>query len=282
MQVGGNARYFAEPASEEELLELLDYARQEDLPFTILGKGSNVLFPDAGFPGLVITLIHYEQDKMAFDEDRLTVRASSGIYLYRLVLAARDAGLAGIEFLCNVPGTLGGALMMNAGFSRFPGQRNEIGDLVEEVTVLNSDFKKEVVARKDLKFSYRQSHLGGRIILSGLLRLWRRNPGIIGREIRANFENRNRKQDLQHPSSGSIFKNPAPPSPSAGQLIERLHLKGVRIGSAMVSPKHGNYVINLGGARSSDVMALVDQIQKTVFDATGILLELEVKIIEAP
>lgn len=282
MQTGGPARYFAEPSREEELLELLDFARRDGLPYILLGKGSNVLFPDDGWPGLVITLIHYELDRLVPDPEKAALTASAGIHLYRLVLAARDAGLGGAEFLANIPGTLGGALIMNAGFSRFCGQKNEIGDVTEEVTVLNPDGKKEILSKKDLEFSYRRSNLDGRIILSGKLQLWRRRPEDIQKEIKANFDYRNSKQDLRHPSSGSIFKNPPPPHPSAGQLIERLGLKGTRAGGAMVSPKHGNYFINTGQARTSDIAALVHKIQQAVFDATRIVLEPEVRFIEKP
>lgn len=277
MQVGGIARYFSEPSTEEELLEVLDYARQENLPYFILGKGSNVIFPDEGYPGVVITLIHYEQDKIIFDSEKPVVTASAGIHLYRFVVACRERGLGGAEFLCNVPGTVGGGLIMNAGFSRFPGQSNEISDLVEEVCVLNKNGQKETLAKDKLEFSYRHSSLEGKIVLSGTFRLWRRKPEDIQKEIRANFDYRNSKQDLKHPSSGSIFKNPGAPHPSAGKLIDELGLKGTRVGDAQVSEKHGNYIINLGNAKSSDVWDLIALVQKKVFDATGISLEPEVK-----
>lgn len=277
MQVGGIARYFSEPSTEEELHEVLEYAKNEKLPYFILGKGSNVIFPDEGFPGIVITLIHYEQDKIIFDPEKPVVTASAGIHLYRFVVACRERGLGGAEFLCNVPGTVGGGLIMNAGFSRFPGQTNEISDLVEEVCVLNKDGRKETITKDKLQFSYRHSNLEGKIILSGTFRLWRRKPEDIQKEIRANFDYRNSKQDLKHPSSGSVFKNPGAPHPSAGKLIEQLGLKGMRVGDAQVSEKHGNYIINLGNAKSSDIWTLIDQIQRKVFDATGISLEPEVK-----
>lgn len=291
MQVGGTARLFAEPATEEELLDLIDYAHHENIPFMILGKGSNTIFADEGYPGLVITLIHYEQEKISFDPDHPRVTASAGIFLYRLVLACRDKHLGGAEFLCNVPGTLGGALYMNAGFSRFPGQRSEIGDLAEDVTVLNPDGKKEIITRKDLHFSYRHSNLQGKIILGGTLQLWYRPSEDIQREIKANFDYRNEKQDLTRPSSGSIFKNPGAPQPSAGRLsseprltagklIDQCGLRGTRIGDAMVSPKHGNYFINAGHAKSSEFVQLIEKIQKAVFDATGIVLEPEVRIVK--
>lgn len=277
MQVGGIARYFSEPSTEEELCELLEFAKTENIPYFILGKGSNVIFPDEGFPGLVITLIHYEQDKIIFDPGAPVVTASAGIHLYRLVVACRERGLGGAEFLCNVPGTVGGGVIMNAGFSRFSGQSNEIGDLIEEICVLNKDGQKEILTKDKLKFSYRHSNLEGKIVLSATFRLWRRKPEDIQKEIRSNFDYRNAKQDLKHPSSGSVFKNPEPPTPSAGKLIDQLGLKGLRVGDAQVSDKHGNYIINLGNAKSSDIWALIDQIQRKVFDATGISLEPEVK-----
>lgn len=282
MQVGGPAQHFAEPQTEEELMELLDYARHENIPYLILGKGSNAIFPDEGFPGLVITLIHYEQDKISFDTQTYRVTASAGIFLYRLVLACRDRHLGGAEFLANIPGTLGGALVMNAGFSRFPGQINQIGDITEEVMILHGDGRKEIISRKDLEFSYRHSNLEGKIVLGGTLQLWQRPQDEIQREIKANFDYRNQKQDLRHPSSGSIFKNPGKGMPSAGQLIDKLGLKGTRIGDAMISPKHGNYFINAGSAKSSEFVELIQKVQKIVFNASGIILEPEVRIIQKP
>jgi UDP-N-acetylmuramate dehydrogenase len=280
MQVGGLARFFAEPQTEEELFEVLEYARQENLPYFILGKGSNTIFPDEGWPGIVITLLRYEQDKIIFDPIQPRVTASAGIFLYRLVLACRDRHLGGSEFLANVPGTVGGALIMNAGFSRFPGQVNQISDITEEVTVLNPDGRKETLMKRDLEFSYRHSNLEGKIILGGTFHLWQRPVDEIQKEIKANFDYRNEKQDLKHPSSGSIFKNPG--GRSAGQLIDGLGLKGMQIGDAMVSPKHANYFINAGNAKSSDFAALIVKVQKIVFNATGIYLEPEVRLIQQP
>lgn len=280
MQVGGLAKYFSDPNTEQELKELLIFASEENIPYTILGKGSNVIFPDKGYAGLVISLLHYEQDFIQVDKDLKTLTASSGIHLYRLVLAARDSGLGGAEFLCNVPGTLGGALYMNAGFSRYAGQKNEIGDLVESVNILTAEGEKRTLPREELDFSYRSSNLRDCIILSGTLQLWRRPKDFIAKEIRANFDYRNSRQDLKHPSSGSIFKNPGSPHPAAGALIEQLGLKGRKIGGAQVSERHSNYIINTGTAKSSDIVQLIHEIQKVVFDATGIQLETEVRIIE--
>ncbi len=282
MQVGGLASYFAEPSTEEELLDLLEFAKKEQLPWMMLGKGSNMIFPDEGWPGLIITLIHYELGALHFDKEKSLATASAGINLYRFVLGCRDNGLGGAEFLANIPGTIGGALVMNAGFSRFKGQTSEIGDITEEVTVLNADGVKEILARKDLHFSYRHSNLEGKVVLEGTFRLWRRPAEEIQKEIKANFDYRNTEQDLRFPSSGSIFKNPGPGLLSAGEMIDQLGLKGTRVGDAMVSLKHGNYMINAGKAKSSDLVTLIRKVQKSVLDETGILLEPEVRIIEKP
>ncbi len=282
MQVGGKAAYFAEPVCDEEIVEAVEWARQGGLPWMILGKGSNVIFPDEGYPGLVISFSRFKNEKILVDRDCFQVEASSGVQLSRLAAACRDHGLGGAEFLAGIPGTLGGALVMNAGFSRFSGQRNEIGDVALQVTVLDREGRKEIRSRKDLSFSYRRSNLEEVIVLEAKLQLWRRRREEIDREIRANFEYRNRIQDLRYPSSGSIFKNPEPPIPSAGKLIDEAGLKGTCVGGIAVSPKHGNYFIKVGPAKSSDVTELIQKVQKTVFDATHIFLEPEVKIIERP
>ena len=282
MQVGGPATYFAEPANENELSELVEYAVTEKIPYFILGKGSNVLFSDEGFPGLVITTIHMDHEKVTVDVEKSRATASAGMHLYRFVLALRDAGLGGGEFLANIPGTIGGALMMNAGFSRFPGQTNEIGDIAEEVCFLDEHGKRQTWKRDELDFKYRRSNLRGKVILSGTFQLWPRDKEEIQKEIKANFDYRNSKQDLKHPSSGSIFKNPGLPHPSAGLLIEKAGLKGFQVGGAMVSAKHGNYIVNAGGAKTTDVLQLIEKVQKAVFESAGVFLEPEVHVIEVP
>lgn len=282
MQIGGPAESFAEPSNEAELSAILSYARRESIPTVILGKGSNVIFPDEGFPGIVITLLQFEKNRIDFDPQSPEVRVSAGVHLYKFVLACRDHGLGGAEFLANIPGTVGGALVMNAGFSRFAGQRSEIGDIVTEVTVLNQDGTREVLTKDHLEFQYRKSNLMDRIVIEGCFRLWRRTPAFIEKEIRACFRYRNDKQDLKHPSSGSVFKNPPSPLPAAARLIDELGLKGTRIGGMMVSPKHANYFINVGQGKCSEMSELIQLIQNRVFNAKGIWLEPEVRFIAKP
>ena len=293
-QIGGKAQYFSEPTSSTELKALVDFARLENLPFLVIGKGSNILFPDEGFPGLVITLIHFQQDHIVFDHTDQSVTASSGINLYRLAVASRDGGMSGLEFLSHVPGTLGGALIMNAGFSRLTGQKREIGDLVHEVTVLDSEGEIRRLGRDELSFQYRQSNLTGFVILEAKLQLTKAQKERIQQEIESNFGYRNGVQDLRYPSAGSVFKNPSSqPAPrsrgkgwvrgeSSGQLIDQVGLKGKRIGGAMISDRHANFIVNTGGARAHDVIELVGLAQKRVFEAFGVQLEPEIRIISAP
>jgi UDP-N-acetylmuramate dehydrogenase len=282
MQVGGNADYLADPKTSAELEEVLMFARGAGLPTLVMGKGSNLIFPDEGFRGVVITMIHYEADRLEFDSASRRVTASAGIHLYRFACACRDRGFAGAEFLANIPGTVGGALVMNAGFSRVSGQMFQIGDLVRSVTVLEAPGGAiKVLAAQELAFTYRKSNLDGKIILSAEFGLREGSPEAIRAEMEAGVELRNRKQDLRYPSCGSVFKNPRPPFEPAARLIDELGLKGTRLGGAMVSDKHANYIVNTGGATASEVVQLIRKVQDAVYRQKGILLEPEVRVLEA-
>ncbi len=282
LQTGGPARFFSEPKTQQELIRLLQFTRSEGLPFLVIGKASNILFPDEGFPGLVITLIHFEQNRIAFDRERHTATVSSGVNLYRLATVCRDAGLGGTEFLSHIPGTLGGAVRMNAGFSRVRGVKKEIGDLVEELTVLTEDGHVCSLSRTDLIFQYRHTNLDGTIILEAKLGLTPASPEEIQSEILANFAYRNSVQDLRYPSAGSVFKNPQASQGSCGQMIEQVGLKGKRIGGAMISDRHANFIVNVGGARSADIIELVRLAQQRVWEEFAVRLEPEIQIIQTP
>ena len=279
MRVGGPAAYFAEPVTEEQLSKLLEWSQQGGLSHFILGNGSNVIFDDQGFQGLVISMRRFQNDLIKVDLDASRITVSAGVSLARLVRFCQESGLAGAEFLAQIPGTVGGALVMNAGFSRHSGQRNEIGDLVEEVRALKATGQPVHLSRSDLSFSYRHSNLSTYILLEATLPLWRRSKDQIQQEMTANLNFRKTNQDVHEPNAGSIFKNPGPPQPSAGALIDQAGLKGKRIGGIQISEKHANYFVNKGGATCADVVALIKEVQKTVFHATGITLEPEVRII---
>jgi len=280
MQVGGPAKYFVQPNTEEQLKLAVQYAKEHALRYVILGKGSNTVFADSGFDGLVISMIRFEETRIDFDIENRKVYAGSGVFLYKLALSCCDAGLSGVEFLASIPGTVGGAVMMNAGYSRYVGQKNEIADILQNVHVLDGQLNRRIIPKSECRFAYRNSNLQGNIILGTELQLWKRSSEFIEHEIRENFEYRNREQDLKHPSSGSIFKNPLAPAPSAGILIDRCGLKGFRIGNAMVSNVHGNYIINAGGASASDIIQLIQEVKSKVFNEYKVSLETEVKVIE--
>lgn len=278
LRIGGPAAYFAEPESEEELVKFLAWAKREGLSFFILGNGSNVIFEDAGYEGLVISMRRFRNDLIKMDLDRSQVTVSAGVSLARLVRFCQESGLAGTEFLAGIPGTVGGALVMNAGFSRHAGQRNEMGDLVREVRVLQKDGMPVVLGREDLKFAYRNSNLDSYLILEATLKMWRRAKDQIRNEIKANQDFRKTRQDITEPNAGSIFKNPLGLHPSAGALIEKAGMKGKRIGGIQVSGQHANYFINKGNATSKDFLQLMGEVQKAVFHASGITLEPEICI----
>jgi UDP-N-acetylmuramate dehydrogenase len=277
LHIGGPAVYFAEPEGEEELSKLLVWAKREGLSFFILGNGSNVIFEDAGYEGLVISMRRFRNDLIKMDRDRCQVTVSAGVSLARLVRFCQESGFAGTEFLAEIPGTVGGALVMNAGFSRHGGQRNEIGDLVLEIRALQKDGAPVMLGREDSKFSYRHSDLDKYLLLEATLQLWRRPKDQIRNEMKANHDFRKKRQDITEPNAGSIFKNPLGLHPAAGALIEKAGWKGKRIGGIQVSEQHANYFINRGNAASADVVQLIEEVQKAVFHATGITLEPEIR-----
>lgn len=279
MRIGGPADYFAEPSHEEQLLKLLSWANEEKHPCFVLGNGSNVIFDDEGFRGLVLSLRRFENDLVKLDLDTCKVTVSAGVSLSRLVRFCQESGLAGTEFLVHIPGTVGGALAMNAGFSRHSGQLNAIGDLVDEIRAVTPAGAVVHWGRAELKFAYRQSNVGDLIVLEAVLRLWRRPQDQIRKELNANMDFRRARQNVQGPNAGSVFKNPQAPHPTAGYLIDQAGLKGKRIGGIQISEQHANYFVNLGGATCADVRRLIEEVQKTVLHETGIVLEPEIRVV---
>lgn len=278
MQVGGRANYFAEPTTTEELSAILAWAHEEKLPYFILGKGSNAVFDDEGYAGIVISMLRFRSEDIRVERNE--VIAGAGVHLYRLAKFCCNHSLAGAEFFANIPGTVGGAVYMNAGFSRQAGVKHETADVLRNVRILDSHGKEHTLTCSDLEFSYRKSKLpAGAFVTEARFHF---KPGVkdeIAKEMQANFDYRNTKQDLKFPSSGSVFKNPPAPAPSAGLLIERNGLKGRRIGGMQVSEKHANYFINVGKATCQDLRALIEEVQTVIFVAEGIRLEPEVRII---
>lgn len=270
-RVGGPAKRMAFPQSAEELVTLGGLLREAGARAIVLGNGTNVLFPDEGVDAVVIATGEMKEIRRAGADE---LAADAGVSLARLATFAWQEGLTGLEFAHGIPGSLGGGVVMNAG-----AYDGSLSDVLIGVTALFSDGVRTLAA-EELRLSYRHSVFTEQpeaVVLRARLRL---KPGD-GAAIRARMDElmarRKASQPLEYPSAGSTFKRPA--GYYAGRLIEDAGLKGASVGGAMVSPKHAGFVINTGGATCADVLALIEMIQKRVYDASGVRLEPEVKVI---
>ncbi|MFH0790328.1 MAG: UDP-N-acetylmuramate dehydrogenase [Candidatus Omnitrophota bacterium] len=270
-KIGGAADYFIEPKDINDLKLLLNLLKRYNISFLIIGAGSNILVSDQGISGAVIHLNSPYFKKIFFEADFVEVRA--GCYLSRFISAAGERGLSGCEFLSGIPGTAGGALIMNAGQSR---EGRGFGDLVETATVMDDNGIVKTLLKKDLRFAYRRSNLAKYIILSAGIRLIKKNKKEIQNRIKEYLDYRRGSQDLIVPSAGCIFKNPA--GNSAGKLIDLCGLKNRRIGDAGISSKHANFILNMGNADSESVLRLMRLIKKQVRARFNIVLKPEIKI----
>ncbi len=267
-KTGGPARFFAEPKNNLELMLIWNFLQEKKLRYLVIGNGTNVLFDDAGFDGLILSLKKLNRF-MIIDKNILT--AGSGILLDDMVLFSIINNLSGIEHLSGIPGTVGGAIYMNAGAFD-----TEIKDILYSVEIFK-DGEFTTLKASELSFSYRKSSIKDEIVVSGSFKLnfAKNDPHKIRDDI---LNKRGEKQPLEYPSCGSVFKRP--PGTYAGKLIEECGLKGFSIGGAKVSEKHSNFIINFNNASSKDIKDLISHVKMVVFQKTGIMLEEEVKIIE--
>ncbi len=272
-RTGGPAEVFASP-DKKALLELYPLALSEGIPVTVLGNGSNVLVGDDGISGLVI-VIGQAMSAIRTEGTKITVEA--GARLTTLSKEAADAGLSGLEFAGGIPGSVGGAVMMNAG--AYDGQ---MADVLASVTTLNTKGELTTYEANELDLSYRHSVFmekahKGEIIVSAELLLQPGNPDDIRAKI-ADFNQRRReKQPLEYASAGSTFKRPE--GYFAGKLIQDAGLAGYRVGGAQVSEKHCGFVVNTGGAATADILAVIRHVKETVKQDSGVELEEEVRIL---
>lgn len=288
--IGGLAKYFASPQNEQQLIAALRLAREFSVPYVILGRGSNVLLSDEGFDGMVITTLairHISALQADADADQPPrISAACGASLRELALLAAEHGWRGLEFAYGIPGTLGGAIRMNAG-----AYGSSIGDFVKEVRLYCTETDQVLTLGGDeLAFSYRHSALTDHaewVCLSATLELAvqasdDRSLQERQADIRVVMEEMRRRrrdtQPLTYPSAGSVFKRPE--GHFAGKLIEDCGLKGKSIGGAQISEKHAGFIINRGGATAADVRALIRLIQSEVMDRFGVALEEEVVFID--
>ena len=267
-KIGGPADVFITVRDTDELCAAVKACRENGVPLMILGKGSNLLVSDAGIEGAVITLDGAFKE-LTVDGD--TVMSGAGVALSKLCTTALENGLAGLEFAYGIPGTVGGAVYMNAG-----AYGGETKDVCVEATYLRPDGEIGVYTNAELDFSYRHSVFkeNDNIILFAKYKLTPDDPAAIKARMDDFLNRRRTKQPLDYPSAGSVFKRP--PGAFAGTLIEQCGLKGKTVGGAQVSEKHAGFIINVGGAVCDDVMNLVKLVQDTVKAETGYTLECEI------
>lgn len=269
LRIGGGAKFFIEPRDTEDLKFLLKELKRDNISPLVIGAGSNILANDKGLDCAVLRLNSPNFKKIALQGNRLETGA--GITLNKLVDFAQRNGLGGVEFLAGIPGTLGGALIMNAG-----AWGKNIARLVESVRVISYNNKIKVLKQKDIGFGYRSSGLSKYIILSASLRLAKKKKSAIKERIKGYLRQRMMQQDFSRPSAGCVFKNPK--GNAAGRLIDLCGLKGRRIGGACISTKHANFILNQKNAQASDVLKLMQLIRKEVSNKFSINLEPELKI----
>ncbi len=272
LAVGGPADWYVEVFNLEQLAALVKKARGRALPLFFMGAGSNLLVDDFGIRGVVAHL-GGEFEKFTVEGDR--VRAGAGVFLPTLVKQCADQFLGGIEPLVGVPGTVGGALAMNAGTRDL-----EMGTIVESVEILERDGTLKNMLKDEIKFSYRSSTLQGTTICFATLKLKRGNKDDIIPAIQKFLSYRLKTQPIGTLNVGSVFKNP--PGHFAAELIEKAGLKGLTIGRAQVSGKHANFIVNCGGATAQDIKDLIMTVQHAVKEKFSISLDPEVKIVGGP
>jgi UDP-N-acetylmuramate dehydrogenase len=269
LKVGGPAQYLVEPRSADELADVVRTAHESGIPLRMLGGGSNVLIPDAGVSGITVRLAHEAFGSVVVESP--VVRAGAGALLSHAMSQAVAAGLAGLENLVGIPGTVGGALHGNAGT-----RHGEVGQYVRSVTVLTATGERCVRTEDELTFGYRTSSINEPAILEVEFELTPDDPDEIARRLRKLWIMKKATQPLSFQSAGCIFKNPR--GLSAGALIEQAGLKGTRVGQAEVSDRHANFVVTHDGATAAEVRTLIDLIRSKVAEIHGVDLEQEIQM----
>lgn len=270
-RIGGNADYFVKPGNADEVAAVIVVCREYNIPYFILGNGSNLLVSDDGYRGMIINIMD-NMDSVTVDGRIITAQA--GAMLVRVSVMARDNALTGLEFASGIPGTIGGAVYMNAG-----AYGGEMKNVVKTVRVIDEYGRIYELDSEKMDFSYRHSIVEERklIVLEVTLELEHGSREAIDDRMKELAEARRSKQPLEYPSAGSTFKRPE--GYFAGKLIMDAGLRGYSVGGAQVAEKHCGFVINKGGATASDVVELIRDVQHDVDDKFGVTLEPEVKML---
>lgn len=269
LRIGGTAKLIVFP-KEKDILELLEVIKNEGARYFIIGGGSNLLISDRGYDGVIINT--KEMNSINLNNGLLTV--SAGVSLARAVIFSVKRGLAGLEGLIGIPGTVGGALFGNAGSFGY-----EIKDCLQDVDFVDENLKLKTLKASELNFTYRSSGLPpNNLIVSARFKLTRDNQNLLER-IKEFIEKKRETQPIRELSAGCVFKNPE--GISAGYLIDKAGLKGMRIGDIMISSVHANYFINVGKGTASDFLKLMELVKERVFKVFGVELKPEIRILEA-
>ena len=270
-RIGGPADFYLCPHSTKEVQEIVEICKEENLPYFVLGNGSNLLVSDKGYRGVVIQLWKNFSDITVKD---CCIQAKAGALLSKVAAEALEAGLTGMEFASGIPGTIGGAAFMNAG-----AYGGEMKDIIKSVKVLDTQGEVRVLPKEELKMGYRTSIVKekGYTVLSVELELSKGNREEIRNTMEDLKERRTSKQPLEMPSAGSTFKRPE--GYFAGKLIMDSGLRGFSVGGAQVSEKHCGFVVNKGGATAMDVLNLIREVQRKVKEQFGVDLETEVRFL---
>ncbi len=270
--IGGPAELLLLPAAVEDFREAVKFADSRKMPWRILGSGTNVLIPDEGLRGLTI------KPWLRFSEitiEGTLLKAQAGATMWSVSRAAAEEALSGLEWACGIPGTVGGAVFMNAGV-----KEGEVKDVLSSAVVLRPDGGIEQHSRKDLALGYRSSSLqeNGGVVLEVTFELERGDESRILIAMNDHLAKRRQTQPLNMPNCGSVFRNP--PGDYSGRLIEAAGCKGLKHGGMQVSELHANFIVNNGGGSARDVLALVEEIRRRVYDYSGVTLEMEMRILE--
>lgn len=269
LRVGGNANYAIYPSSIQQLTDLVSFLSKMGYPWIVLGEGSNTIILDEGIEKAVIIT---KKMKAIEIKDSGEIVAEAGANMGTIMNRSVRKGFAGFEFAAGIPGTIGGGVFMNAGAND-----SEVKDVIKKVWLL-VDGKEEVVSRRELNFEYRKSNLAeGAVVMKVLIKLDRGDRKLSEKKVKDYLDKRNKTQPIKMSNAGSIFKNPD--SIAAGKLIEELGLKGYEIGGAQISELHGNFIVNRGSAKASEVLKLIDVAKENAYKLRGIILEPEVRIL---
>jgi UDP-N-acetylmuramate dehydrogenase len=273
-RVGGPAEVIAFPHDQEDLIRLMLFLKNEKISFFVLGEGTNLVVRDKGVKGVVVKLSPgFLGIEVTEGKEEWYLSAKAGERLWRLVEVALKNSLTGLEFVSGIPGSVGGAVIMNAG-----AYGREMKDIVHSLTMLSPDGSVQQVEKKSLQFFYRKLALPpDAIVLSVEVTLRPGDKEIIASGIKENLLKRKKRQPLEFPSAGSVFKNP--PGYYAAQLIEESGLKGLQVGGAQISERHANFIVNLCKATANDILELIALAQEKVWREKGIRLEPEIRVV---